>query len=148
MTSRLMLPALRQPRGLLVPPPQAPRAALGGDPAGFDSLSLAVHVFTDRGAITSTNPAFDAMFGSPRARYVGRHQAALNGSSVETNLTLLEEIRAAVDSAGVWEGMLQNRRVNGMAFKTRAQVHPIQIDGRRCLVCFQEEAHHGNHPST
>jgi PAS domain S-box-containing protein len=143
-----MLPALRQPRGLLAPQPQARQTVLGGDPASFDALSLAVHVFTDRGTITSTNPAFDAMFGSPRARYVGRHQAALNGTSVETNLKLLEEMRAAVDSEGVWEGTLQNRRVDGMAFKTRAQVHPIQLDGRRCLVCFQEETYHGNHPST
>jgi len=147
MTAHLLLPALRQPRGLLAPVLPEREPALTGDPSLFDQHSRAIHVFTERGTITHTNPAFDAMFGSSRRRYVGRHQAALNSASVEANLRLLAEIRTAVDSRGVWEGTLQNRRGNGFPFATRAQVHPMQLDGGRCLVCFQEEVKHGYHSS-
>jgi hypothetical protein len=67
---------------------------------------------------------------------------------VAANISLLGEIRAAIDSRGVWEGTLENRSGNGIPFATRAEVHPMQLDGRRCLVCFQEEVRHEHHSST
>lgn len=145
MKARLMLPAFRQPRGLLSPALPAREAVHVGGPEIWDAHPLAIHVLTDRGTITRTNPAFDAMFGSPRGRLVGRHQAALNSASVEANLKLLQEMRSAADSRGTWEGTLQNLRGNGSPFTTRARVHPVEFDGRRCLICFQEERANGHH---
>lgn len=146
MFARLMLPALPQPRGLLAPQTPAREAVHVGGPEAWDADPIAIHLVSERGTITRTNPAFDAMFGSPRGRLVGRHQAALNSASIEANLKLLQEMRTAVASSGAWEGTLQNLRGNGSAFTTRARVHPVEFDGRRCLICFQEERRHG-HPS-
>lgn len=143
MTTQLLLPRMTPPRALLAATLRDPEPAWSYELV--DAHPLAGHVFSERGTITRTNAAFDALFRAPRGRYVGRHQAALNVFSVEANIQLLQEIRAAVDTRGIWEGTLLNRRGDGVPFTTRAQIHPMQVDGGRCLVCFQKEETHGHH---
>jgi PAS domain S-box-containing protein len=116
-----------------------PEATEDGIRDSFWALPVAVHVMTDDGRIVEVNRAFQRLFGAKRDNVVGRHLAILNTSSVAANLRLLERMRSEIGSAGYWRGTFVNRRFDGTLFSTRADVRPLRADGRRYLVCFQEQ---------
>jgi PAS domain S-box-containing protein len=105
----------------------------------FETLPQAVHIMTEDGLIVAANKSFEAMFGAPRRRFIGRHQAILNTFSVAANLRLLEKIRSEISTSGSWRGTFRNQRADGDFVMARALIHPMRLADRRYLVCFQED---------
>jgi PAS domain S-box-containing protein len=105
----------------------------------FASAETPAHILTQEGRIVATNTAFDRMIGMPGAQIVGRHQAHVNNRSVAANLQLLREIGSRIAAQGCWTGVLENCRRDGTIFRTRAIVEPIDLGGRRLLVCLEQE---------
>ncbi|HEY6000036.1 MAG TPA: PAS domain-containing protein [bacterium] len=105
----------------------------------FSGLPVAVHVMTEDGRIVMANKAFQRLFGAKRDEVIGKHVAVLNNDSVAANLRLLDRMRSEIGSAGYWRGTIVNRRFDGTLFSARADVRPFGAEGRRYLVCFQEQ---------
>jgi len=127
--------------GYRSPQPRAFRSAEldKGGWAAFETLPQAVHVMTEEGLIVAANKSFEEMFGAPRRRFVGRHQAILNAFSVAANLRMIEQIRSEITVCGAWRGTFRNQRADGSFVTTRALIHPMRLADRRYLVCFQED---------
>ena len=88
--------------------------------------------------IAYTNPAFARMFGYGSGEMAGMHVSLLNAPDETSPQAVANEIIAAVEAAGRWQGMVHNIRKDGSTFWCSATVstfdHPLH---GRVWVCVQ-----------
>jgi PAS domain S-box-containing protein len=105
----------------------------------LESMAEGVSVSDEAGAIFYTNPAEDRMFGYERGGLVGLHVGQQNDYPPEENERRVGEVMAQLKSGGAWTGEWRNRRKDGSTFTTRARITRLDVGGRECFVCVQED---------
>ncbi|MFW6127410.1 MAG: PAS domain S-box protein, partial [Thermodesulfobacteriota bacterium] len=105
----------------------------------LENMAEAVTVTDDKGYITYTNPAFDAMFGYKPGELLGRHSNILNFYPPEENTRMVKEILGQVAATGVWSGEFRNCRKNGQPFSTAARISALEVHGKKLYISVQED---------
>ncbi|HEX2091900.1 MAG TPA: PAS domain S-box protein, partial [Longimicrobiaceae bacterium] len=105
----------------------------------LESMSEGVSVSDEDGFILYTNPAEDRMFGYAPGELVGQHVTVQNDYPPEENRRIVGEVIEALKRDGVWTGEWRNRRKDGTPFTTYARITALELPGRRCWVCVQED---------
>ncbi len=105
----------------------------------LESMAEGVMVTDQRGIITFTNPAFDAMFGYARGELAGRPSGALNAYPPGENLRIVKEILQTVAATGVWVGEFHNRTKDGRLLFTKARISALEVGGRKFFISVQED---------
>jgi len=105
----------------------------------LSSMAEGVCVCNERGLITFTNPAFDAMFGRDRSGFLGKSLDQFGSFLVEDNPLSFTEILDQVMEQGHWHGEVRCRKRNGMIFDARGRVTVLQDLGQRSLIAVWED---------
>jgi PAS domain S-box-containing protein len=86
-------------------------------------VSEGVHlVRASDGVIVFTNPQCDEMFGYAPEEMVGQHISIVNAPTDKSPEETAQEIMAALDASGRWEGEIYNRRKDGTPIWCHASV--------------------------
>jgi PAS domain S-box-containing protein len=105
----------------------------------LESMAEGVSVADESGVIFYTNPAEDRMFGYERGGLVGLHVTQQNDYPPEENARRVNEVIAQLKAGGAWTGEWRNRRKDGSVFTTHARITRLDVGGRGCFVCVQED---------
>jgi diguanylate cyclase (GGDEF)-like protein/PAS domain S-box-containing protein len=92
--------------------------------AAIESTDDAILVTDADDAILSVNPAFERIIGRGAADVVGKKPDILRPEGHDP--AFYERIKRSVDSKGVWQGEIRNRRANGEAFPSWTTVSAIK----------------------
>ena len=105
----------------------------------LDSMVEGVSLSDENGIILYTNPAEDTMFGYERGELLGQHVTVQNTYAPEENARIVSEVIEQLKSRGAWFGEFSNRKKDGTPFTTFARITAIEVSGKRCWVCVQED---------
>lgn len=105
----------------------------------LDSMTEGVSVADEEGIIFYTNPAEDRMFGYPRGGLIGKHVSVQYDYPPEETERRVREVMAWLRAGGTWTGEWRNRRLDGSTFTSYARITTLDVEGRTCLVCVQED---------
>jgi PAS domain S-box-containing protein len=89
--------------------------------------------------IVSTNPAFDTMCGYARGELLGQNGTVLNAYTPEEDRQLLQALRDAARTAGVWTGEISNRKKDGTPFTSFAHTALLAREGKQYWVNVQQD---------
>jgi PAS domain S-box-containing protein len=105
----------------------------------LESMVEGVTVVDSDDLILFSNAACDAMFGYPRGTLVGRNVTTLIELPEDEGRALAARLREHVQRTGSWSGETANRKRDGTPFVTRAQMAPVEIAGKKCIVVVRED---------
>jgi PAS domain S-box-containing protein len=105
----------------------------------LDSMTEGVSVADEAGVIFYTNPAEDRMFGYDRGELVGKPVTIQNDYPPPENERRVNEVIEQLKVGGAWTGEWRNRRKDGTAFTSYAWITALEVSGKRCFVCVQED---------
>ncbi|HRE81015.1 MAG TPA: PAS domain S-box protein [Opitutaceae bacterium] len=103
------------------------------------NMSEGVVVCDEENLIVLTNPSLDRIFGYEAEELVGKHVSELNAFTREETDQFLEQVGSELARHQSWEGEIANRRRDGSTLFTFARIHPLDVAGRRYLVCVQQD---------
>jgi PAS domain S-box-containing protein len=105
----------------------------------LESMKEGVSVSDQDGVIIYTNPAEDAMFGYEPGELHGQHVTVQNAYPPEENARRVSAVIETLKRDGLWVGEWLNRRKDGTAFVSRAQITAFESGGKKLWVCVQED---------
>lgn len=105
----------------------------------IESMTEAVILAEEKGVITFTNPAAEAMWGYPAGGLLGLHLRALNAAPAEEHARVMGEVAEQVRIRGFWVGEFRNRRKDGTLFPTSCRITALEIAGQKFWVSVQED---------
>jgi len=105
----------------------------------LESMLEGVSLSDENGVILYTNLAEDAMFGYEPGELIGKHVMVLNAYPPEENARIVEGVIGQLKARGGWEGEFSNRRKDGTPFTTFARITALELQGKKCWVCVQED---------
>jgi PAS domain S-box-containing protein len=79
------------------------------------------------------------MFGYAPGEFIGRHIMVQNEMTPDARKRRVAEILSDIESKGSWVGDFTNVRKDGSGFTSRARISRLEHDGRRYIVCVQED---------
>ena len=103
-------------------------------------MTEGVSVSDEDGYILYTNPAENRMFGYDAGELLGRHVITeLNAYSTEDNSRIVGQVLDDLKIKRAWKGEWRNRKKDGTEFFTFARITAIELGGKQCWVCVQED---------
>ncbi|MDQ4061171.1 MAG: PAS domain-containing protein, partial [Pseudomonadota bacterium] len=105
----------------------------------LDNMTEGVSLASQDGIIIYTNPAEDRMFGYGPGELVGQHVTVQNAYPPEENARIVADVIAELKANGIWRGEWLNRRKDGTPFYTSSHITAVELDGRPCWLCVQQD---------
>ena len=105
----------------------------------LSSMAEGVCVCDEKGVVTFTNPAFDAMFDLDAKGFWGRQLDQFGSCLLEENPLSLSQILDRVVEQGYWRGELRCRKRDGTVFDARGRVSVLQSLDQRNLIGVWED---------
>jgi PAS domain S-box-containing protein len=105
----------------------------------LQNMAEGVVVSSEEGVMLLTNPAFDAMFGYERGELTGKHVSIVNDLPPEENARLVASVIEVLQREGEWAGEFVNRKKDGTRIITLARISKVELSGRVCWVCVQQD---------
>src|SRR5581483_3204472 len=94
-------------------------------------------ISAENGAIMSTNPSFDRMYGVAQGELISRKFASLlDGSAADSEVARKEMIDHTVNE-GFWEGEIHCRKSNGTVFIAHARLNLHEHSETRLISVIQ-----------
>lgn len=106
---------------------------------GFDAVYQSILITDEHRRTIFANPAFEKLCGYSESELLGRSCSILQGP--ETDLSIVEKIRASYASEQLFEGEILNYRKDGTPFWNHLSISPLQdnISGRLLYIGIQRD---------